>query len=144
MNVATSGSIIRPTGYTTYHCICSELIIALPRALQDCPKRLQDGAHICELDGTPASIVMGTMVDPDAVILKLDDGFEKRYLVKCSRCGVMVGYQLDQAQYANSKDVYGRLESALFLLAGGLVSTADLEAGNHLGRSSQVTESVTA
>ncbi|KAK7541740.1 hypothetical protein IWX49DRAFT_506662 [Phyllosticta citricarpa] len=69
--------------------------------------------------------------DRSATIIQRDDGLEKRYLARCGRCRVVVGYWLDWSQFASSTTAAGggRREDVVFLLPGGLLSTEDMAAG---------------
>lgn len=80
--------------------------------------------------------------DFPCLILKLDDGFEKRYPVQCPRCGVCFGYQLDGSQWVedgNEKEKEkekdddvrrtGRRCDVLYVLREGLVRTEDVVVG---------------
>lgn len=76
--------------------------------------------------------------DFPCLILKLDDGFEKRYPVQCPRCGVCFGYQLDGSQWVedgNEKEKdddvrrTGRRCDVLYVLREGLVRTEDVIVG---------------
>lgn len=78
--------------------------------------------------------------DFPCLILKLDDGFEKRYPVQCPRCGVCFGYQLDGSQWVEDgkekekekdDDVRrtGRRCDVLYVLREGLVRTEDVIVG---------------
>lgn len=80
--------------------------------------------------------------DFPCLILKLDDGFEKRYPVQCPRCGVCFGYQLDGSQWlenGNEKEKEkekdgdvrrtGRRCDVLYVLREGLVRTEDVIVG---------------
>lgn len=78
--------------------------------------------------------------DFPCLILKLDDGFEKRYPVQCPRCGVCFGYQLDGSQWVedgNEKEKEkdddvrrtGRRCDVLYVLREGLVRTEDVIVG---------------
>lgn len=79
--------------------------------------------------------------DFPCLILKLDDGFEKRYPVQCPRCGVCFAYQLDGSQWVengNEKEEekgkekdddvrrMGRRCDVLYVLREGLVRTEDV------------------
>lgn len=73
--------------------------------------------------------------DFPCLILKLDDGFEKRYPVQCPRCGVCFAYQLDGSQWVengNEKEKdddvrrMGRRCDVLYVLREGLVRTEDV------------------
>lgn len=80
--------------------------------------------------------------DFPCLILKLDDGFEKRYPVQCPRCGVCFAYQLDGSQWVedgNEKEKErekdddmrrtGRRCDVLYVLREGLVRTEDVIVG---------------
>lgn len=80
--------------------------------------------------------------DFPCLILKLDDGFEKRYPVQCPRCGVCFAYQLDGSQWVENgnerekekekeDDVRrtGRRCDVLYVLREGLVRTEDVIVG---------------
>lgn len=78
--------------------------------------------------------------DFPCLILKLDDGFEKRYPVQCPRCGVCFAYQLDGSQWVedgNEKEKekdddvrrMGRRCDVLYVLREGLVRTEDVIVG---------------
>ncbi|TKA31356.1 hypothetical protein B0A50_02201 [Salinomyces thailandicus] len=114
--------------YVTYHCICNELIVALPKPLEQLPSRTLDGSRICNI-GTSEGSVANATVDQNAVILKLEDGFEKRYQLRCTRCGLTVGYELGLSHYEESKNATGARLDTLFLLDGGLQTTEELRAG---------------
>ena len=117
----------------SYHCICSELILATHRPLPSLPQRKLDDASICKIsrleDAVPGDAVLSgsTYNDNSATVLKLEDGFEKRYAARCMRCELQVGYWLDNSQFeAEGK---GRREDVLYLLAGGLVGTEEMNEG---------------
>lgn len=80
--------------------------------------------------------------DFPCLILKLDNGFEKRYPVQCPRCGVCFAYQLDGSQWVedgNEKEKEkekdddmrrtGRRCDVLYVLREGLVRTEDVIVG---------------
>ena len=56
-----------------------------------------------------------------------DEGFEKRYLQRCGRCSLVVGYQLDWQHFA--VDRTGRREDYVFLLPGGFMTTSEMILG---------------
>lgn len=53
------------------------------------------------------------------MIVRREDGFEKRYLYRCQRCDVVVGYGLDEEQWSGTSDV----PAVMFILSNGLMST---------------------
>lgn len=69
-------------------------------------------------------LLISTRSDRQAEIVTSEQGFEKRYLQRCGRCNLTIGYQLDWQQFAVDRS--GRREDYVFLLPGGLVKTADM------------------
>jgi hypothetical protein len=131
----------------TYHCLCSHLLLATTTPLPSLPTRrhTRDAAHIMPLpppapvaarknsvsDNATATttndhygLLLSTRQDRQAEIVTSDSGFEKRYLQRCGRCDLVVGYQLDWQQF--SVDRTGRREDYVFLLPGGFVKTSDM------------------
>ena len=126
----------------TYHCLCNHLLLATTTPLPSLPKRqhTRDAAHIMPLPPAPTSgrnknapsqdhygLLLSTRQDRQAEIITSDEGFEKRYLQRCGRCNLVVGYQLDWQQF--SVDRSGRREDYVFLLPGGFVKTSDMIMG---------------
>lgn len=126
----------------TYHCLCSHLLLATTTPLPSLPTRTHslDKAHIMPLPPTPKRSSSSTQTSPDHYglllstrqdrspeIITSDSGFEKRYLQRCGRCNLVVGYHLDWQQF--SSDLEGRREDYVFLLPGGFVSTRDMVGG---------------
>lgn len=128
---------------TTHHCICAQLALAhfgSDSTLSSAPKRKKDNASIHPIIPSstnpaapppPDSVTLSpsTSIDDEATVLKLDDGFEKRYFVRCGRCGLRWGYFLDENSYDDGKGGQGRRESVVFLLEGGLVETGEVREG---------------
>lgn len=56
------------------------------------------------------------------VMVQREDGFERRRVWRCGRCGVVVGYEVEREQ----KGEAGRV---VFLLEGGLVETGEMVGG---------------
>jgi len=133
----------------TYHCLCSHLLLATTTSLPALPTRAHafDKAHIMPLPPPPTptrsprrrasqdpapttdhyGLLLSTRPDRAAEIITSDQGFEKRYLQRCGRCNLAVGYQLDWQQF--SPDRTGRREDLVFLLPGGFVKTSDMIMG---------------
>ena len=115
-----------------------ELVLAAVAPLNSLPKRLGDGASICKLSkdnsltGSDCILTSSTVIEDKALLLKLEDGFEKRHAVRCSRCGLMLGYQLDLAQFEESKNDLGRREDVVYVVPGGLMSTEEMEKGKKM------------
>jgi hypothetical protein len=125
----------------TYHCLCSHLLLATTTPLPSLPRRHHsaDKAHIMPLPPAPTSskttsapndhygLLISTRIEKAAEVISSDEGFEKRYLVRCARCTLVVGYQLDWAMFSQEKG--GRREDYVFLLPGGLVTTSEMIQG---------------
>ncbi|KAL2356435.1 hypothetical protein BJ546DRAFT_517029 [Cryomyces antarcticus] len=159
-----SSSLSFPTPHLhTYHCICTSLILASTTPLTALSARASpslDKASILPLPPPPRSsspsdsddedpspsqnrprsthyaLLLSTLLDRKPIVVRRTDGFEKRWLQRCGRCRVVIGYQLDASQYADvGKDEQeegrrdGRREDVVYLLPGGLVSTEDMRAG---------------
>ncbi|KAI6713358.1 hypothetical protein JHW43_004075 [Diplocarpon mali] len=111
---------VTPT-INTYHCICTSLLFATTHTLSSLPLRtphssssVSDSAIILPLPSSPPTpspdallpaegytVLLG-LTAPSAsfsqpTVVRRDDGFEKRVLYRCSRCGVVVGYELHGA-----------------------------------------------
>jgi hypothetical protein len=120
----------------TYHCLCSHLLLATTTPLPALPTRQnsQDKAHIMTLPPPPSAskstagahygLLLSTRQECSAEIITSDDGFEKRYLQRCGRCNLAVGYQLDWQQFAAERT--GRRDDVVFLLPGGFITTSEM------------------
>ncbi|OCK82041.1 hypothetical protein K432DRAFT_349754 [Lepidopterella palustris CBS 459.81] len=75
------------------------------------------------------ALLLSTAVDRKAQIITRSDGFEKRYLQRCGRCRLVIGYQLDWAQFGEKE---GRREDVVYLLPGGLLSTDEMVQGKDM------------
>ncbi|KAI9678245.1 MAG: hypothetical protein M1817_006190 [Caeruleum heppii] len=97
-----------------------------------------------DLRREPYTLLLSTTQDRRPLIIRRDDGFEKRRLVRCGRCRVVVGYVLDEVHYEttastamrSSETGPGRPEDGksdrvkvVYLLPGGLLSTAEMAEG---------------
>lgn len=71
-------------------------------------------------------------VDEKPTVLKLDDGFEKRYAVRCTRCGLAAGYHLDRSQFSGSESETGPRTDVVYILPGGLMTTAEMREGRSM------------
>ena len=96
------------------------------------------------------SLLLSTTQDRKPTIVRRQDGFEKRILLRCGRCRLVVGYKLDPAHFGTTDvgavvgpgmgdtelegmtgNTGGKVE-VVYLLPGGLVSSEDLESGKTL------------
>jgi hypothetical protein len=136
-----------PQKLHTYHCICTHLLLASSNPLSELPRRQPpslDRAYIARL--TPKSsphllppqhvTLIGTGAFTKSEIVRREDGFEKRYLLKCGRCALDVGYRLDWAQFGAGESgksgmggEAGKNLDLVYLLPGGLVETEKMAKG---------------
>lgn len=141
---------IRPQVHT-HHCICSNLLLAttfdfdkrrtLDRAMiLPCPRDAStsgttDDALDGELDGgqaghTATTVLMSTPSSTmQPILVRSDEGIEKRYPFRCDRCKLVFGYHLDWAQYSQGSKKTGRRQDVLYLLDGATIETGDMERG---------------
>jgi hypothetical protein len=138
----------------TYHCLCNQLILATTKSLQSTPRRAGeslDKAHIVPLPSLPKATDGGSeeppatgegsgsdhytdihnaRLDRKPVVVRRSDGFETRYQHRCARCELVVGYQLDKAQYDGAAPA-GRRQDVLYILPGALIATRDMADGKN-------------
>jgi hypothetical protein len=122
---------------STYHCLCSTLILVTPYDLGTLPRRKapsQDHAIIFPLAGDKAEQIPGQegkyakstlhniTTDRKGVIVRREDGFEKRVGIHCARCNLLIGYRIEQETKTDDEPV-------LFLLPGGLWTTKEMKEG---------------
>jgi hypothetical protein len=129
----------------TYHCICSTLILASTHSLTSLPSRAppaqdqaiilplpphtevdSEGHHQIPVETSGYSVLFNTTEDRKAIVVRREDGFEIRTLVRCSRCNLVIGYKLDESQFTDS-DV--KADEVMYVLPGGLASTRDMKEG---------------
>jgi hypothetical protein len=77
------------------------------------------------------ALLLNAPLDSKPIIIRREDGFEKRYIQRCSRCRLIVGYQLDKSQYDGYKST-GRREDVLYILSGALMSTEEMTRGKDM------------
>lgn len=112
----------------SYHCICSTFILATNYDLSTQPRRSNsalDKAVILPTKNPDSPddhqvIIQNLVADRKPTVIRREDGFEKRTLLRCQRCELVVGYYLDQAQF-KSEDVLA--PDVVYILPGGLLST---------------------
>jgi len=109
----------------TQHCrFCNHLLLATTRTLTSLPRRTgetKDNAIILPLEAksqitAPSStstdkpesktthttlLLSTTLPDRRATLIRREDGIEKRILLRCGRCRVVMGYYLDEVHWAN-------------------------------------------
>lgn len=122
------------TSSHSYHCLCSTFILATNYDLASLPCRrgsALDEAIIARLQEPQGgknshTIVQNIVVDQQPTIVRREDGFEKRFLLRCQRCNLIIGYHLDKAQF---KEESHETEDFAYLLPGALLPTEDMMQG---------------
>ena len=59
------------------------------------------------------------------LVVRREDGFEKRRLYRCGRCGVGVGYEVLKEDGREEGGGGGKMK-VVFLMEGGLVETGEM------------------
>ncbi|KAJ5364851.1 uncharacterized protein N7496_010564 [Penicillium cataractarum] len=107
----------------TQHCrFCNHLLLATTRTLSTLPRRSTPGADASLIlpleklhtsneqqpDSTTTTskhvtlLLSTTIPDRRATLIRREDGIEKRILLRCGRCRVVVGYYLDRVHWGES------------------------------------------
>ena len=67
------------------------------------------------------------------LLIRSDEGIEKRYPLRCSRCKLMLGYQLDWGQFGAMETGKAgqtrKREDVVYLLDGAVMTTEDMRKG---------------
>ncbi|KAJ5736494.1 uncharacterized protein N7483_001619 [Penicillium malachiteum] len=150
----------------TQHCaFCNHLLLATTLDLNKLPRRggeSKDNAIILplehqsheepeeessksQLSAKHLSLLLSTTIpDRRATLVRREDGIEKRILLRCGRCRVIMGYFLDDVHYPTSttsashvtdhedEDEFsrpGKNARAVYILPGAVSRTEDMEGG---------------
>ncbi|KAG9525115.1 hypothetical protein KCV07_g1350, partial [Aureobasidium melanogenum] len=123
----------------TYHCICTQLVLASTSTLESLKTRSSDSSHILplpDLSSTSSTShyasLANTITDTKPTVIRCEDGFEKRYFHKCGRCELSIGYSLDKSQFEDTNTSSGPREDVMFLIPGGLMSTENMKSGKDM------------
>jgi hypothetical protein len=127
----------------TQHCrFCSHLLLSTTRDISSLPRRTGsalDKAIILPL--SPSSdtneskhvtlLLSTTIPDRRATLIRREDGIEKRVLLRCGRCRVVVGYYLDRVHWegrglGKEEEEGEEEEPAVYVLPGALVGTENI------------------
>lgn len=105
-----------------YHCVCSTLILVSNHDLDQLPVRqAHDQAKILDLQGEKTDAILQNVQNDDhKIIVRRDNGFEKRTLLRCAHCKLTIGYQLDQAHFTDEGIKAGNIA---YILPGSLMTT---------------------
>ncbi|KAJ0415750.1 hypothetical protein BJY00DRAFT_317573 [Aspergillus carlsbadensis] len=140
---------------------CTNLVLASTRKIESLPRRRSSDAQILPLRANPLfdnpgksdtnaigggeegaksdgnaikhyTILLSTTIrDRKPSILRCADGFEKRYLFRCGRCRLVMGYFLDEVHFPEKGGLLSESEEvkeagedrAVYLLPGALTET---------------------
>lgn len=121
-------------GMTTpqaYHCLCTTLVLVTNYDLESLPVRAEPALDRAKVLLVNAEHAILHNIDEDGrpVMIRRQDGFEKRVLLRCKRCFVVVGYKLDEAQFGGEDH---KAEQLVYILPGSLMSTEDMKEGKTL------------
>lgn len=139
----------------TYHCLCTNLILGTTFLLSRLPQRAKpclDSAYIlpcpsgsldrADLDsgdfGDDEDLAMGgnhtfllSLTAEGPLMIRGEEGFEKRWPLRCKRCKLIVGYQLDSSQFKQNVATLssGKKDDVIYLLPGAMVTTEEMREG---------------
>ncbi|KAJ5792081.1 uncharacterized protein N7503_008059 [Penicillium pulvis] len=141
----------------TQHCaFCNHLLLATTRDISTLPRRggeakdkaiivpLEDRTNEEDLEMSEAQgartkhatlLLSTTIPDRRATLIRREDGIEKRILLRCGRCKVVMGYYLDGVHYGEKTQIVDGDENveekrrAVYILPGAIVET-DKMGGN--------------
>ena len=142
--------------FNTYHCICTQFLLATTQDIATLPRRgapAIDKAFILPLafpkaanqegqsppgdapstDGANLSsygysVLTSTVSDRRPIVIRREDGFEKRTLVRCERCKLVIGYRLGETPYSADGERAGHLD-VIYILPGSLATTEEMQKG---------------
>jgi hypothetical protein len=142
----------KPSIHTFHHAPCSSLVLATTHVLSSLPRRAAPSLDLTTILPLPLSepnsshstaaqladengqysILLQTKLAPRATIIRREDGFEKRRIIRCGRCNGAVGYFIldDTAGDEKAGDgAAGKNRRVVYLLPGGLVETTKMMDG---------------
>lgn len=122
------------SGPRSYHCICSTFTIATNYDLASLPARGDPGLDKAIIlpvrnqdnPGDQHTVLQNLIADRQPTVIRRDDGFEKRTLLRCQRCKLVIGYRLDKAQFKNADD---QAQDVVYILPGAVSLTEDMMDG---------------
>ncbi len=146
----------------TYHCLCTNVVLATTYSLPDLYRRTTpsiDKSCILPCPPLPSNpdpdsdsedletaahftLLVSLVLPPRQIplLIRREDGYEKRWLLRCGRCRLVVAYQLDWSQYkteliesaAGEESKSGRRENVVYILPGAVMTTEEMVKGKKL------------
>ncbi|KAI4195292.1 MAG: hypothetical protein LQ350_007273 [Teloschistes chrysophthalmus] len=139
----------------SYHCLCSTHLLTTPYLLSSLPLRAppaHDHARILPLPPFPPPTnteldqsqetaaeeregdkILPSLLSPNLkttrkpIVIQREDGWEKRRIWRCGRCGLGIGYEVLGDENSLKGVGEKRLDKTLFLLEEGLLETGQWE-----------------
>jgi hypothetical protein len=81
------------------------------------------------------TLLLGLSQDPKSVIVRREDGFEKRSLWRCGRCAVVVGYEILSVEGRSllmDEEGEGWRGKVIYILANGILGTEAMVKGTKI------------
>jgi len=117
--------------------------------MEDSEPNTRTGATQSDVSELGYTSLLSMTPDRRVTVIRREDGFEKRYLWRCGRCRLVVGYELDKehssgtakpsnAGTANMEGVLGsnnkisETVKVIYLLPGGIMSTEVMAEGKKI------------
>ena len=108
------------------------IILPLPtpestkREIEDVEKDLADSADGAAQEAVDVgySLLISTTQDRKPIVIRKEDGFERRTLLRCGRCKLVIGYRLDTEHHTDKESV-----KVVYLLPGGFSTTEEMKGG---------------
>ncbi|KXS13570.1 hypothetical protein M427DRAFT_58395 [Gonapodya prolifera JEL478] len=89
---------------TTYYCVCGEYVLILDTRLSNVPTRRTDGARV--LVNAKRKYKLNVQEAGRPVYLKRENGVEKQYRFCCTRCKLVVAYQVESPVVREDRYTY--------------------------------------
>ncbi|KAH9464669.1 hypothetical protein MJO28_001629 [Puccinia striiformis f. sp. tritici] len=76
------------------YCLCGEFILVIDKPLSLVPRRPIDGSYIIRNKEPKRSYKLNTELTKLPTLIRRENGFEKQYRHTCSRCNLVIGYEI--------------------------------------------------
>ena len=124
----------------TYHCACLTHILTTPYDLLSLPIRALPSLDKARILPIPLldtytsalanqylpSLLHNLRPARKAIVVQREDGYEKRKMWWCGRCGCGIGYELDAAKSSERRGKEEEKLRIMYLLEDGLTETTEM------------------
>lgn len=95
-------------------------------SIEDRAGENEDAVNSLRNDPLPSLLAPALRPTRKLVVVRREDGFEKRRVYRCGRCGLSIGYEIEGETAPTG--VVGSVKGGriIYLLEGGLVATEDM------------------